>query len=424
MESIKQNSVLSKNPPTTVAKPINTGHQSNSEEAETLDSPQETSEDGSHASSAETNSMMWSVFWLIFATLLIISATPSLRETLAFGQKLQKAKSGDRYDKIDSYNALQDDSKTDTEGREQSYAQLVNSYYDLATEFYEWGWGTSFHFADRRKGESFHSSILRHETYLAGRLGVKKGAKVLDCGCGVGGPARNISSFTGAHVTGITINQFQVDRGNTLSVQQGAADRVKLVQGDFMKLPFEDNSFDAVYAIEATCHAPDRVGVYSEILRVLKPGGIFATYEWCLTDKYSADNSEHRWIKKAIEEGDGLPDMCHTSVCTKAVQTSGFELIEARDAAEDGHPGGDPWYRPLTPSWKPWVLPGFQFNPVVFRIFPVVLRALEAIRVVPTGTSKTQVMLQAGGIGCERGGATGIFTPMWLMVGRKPEATK
>lgn len=31
------------------------------------------------------------------------------------------------------------------------------------------------------------------------------------------------------------------------------------MQGDFMKMPLPDNSFDAVYAIEATCHAPDAV---------------------------------------------------------------------------------------------------------------------------------------------------------------------
>lgn len=35
---------------------------------------------------------------------------------------------------------------------------------------------------------------------------------------------------------------------------------LSILQGDFMKMPFEDNSFDAIYAIEATCHAPDAVG--------------------------------------------------------------------------------------------------------------------------------------------------------------------
>ena len=37
-----------------------------------------------------------------------------------------------------------------------------------------------------------------------------------------------------------------------------------------MEIPYEENTFDGVYAIEATCHAPDKEGVYSEIFRVLK----------------------------------------------------------------------------------------------------------------------------------------------------------
>lgn len=40
--------------------------------------------------------------------------------------------------------------------------------------------------------------------------------------------------------------------------------------------------------------------VFSEILRVLKPGQVFACYEWCLTDKYDKTNEEHRRIKKQV----------------------------------------------------------------------------------------------------------------------------
>ena len=111
------------------------------------------------------------------------------------------------------------------------------------------------------------------------------GAHILDCGCGIGGPARNIHRFSGAKVTAVTLNQAQVNRGNTLCRKEGVAGMVELKQADFMKLPFADDTFDGVFAIESTCHAPDRKGVYSEILRVLKPGGTFACYEWCLTDK-------------------------------------------------------------------------------------------------------------------------------------------
>lgn len=52
-------------------------------------------------------------------------------------------------------------------------------------------------------------------------------------------------------------------------------------------------------------HCESREGVYGEIFRVLKPGGIFACYEWCLTDKYDPENATHRLIKKQIEVRDG-----------------------------------------------------------------------------------------------------------------------
>merc|ERR1719499_983111 len=258
-------------------------------------------------------------------------AWAGLTQTLEFLASLSGSK---KHGKIDGYNGQYDDKKS-ADDRNKDYANLVDSYYDLATEFYEWGWGTSFHFADRRQGETFQQSILRHEYFLAGRLGVQKGATILDCGCGIGGPARNIARFTGANVKAVTINQFQVNRGNAISSREGVRGQVELVQADFMKMPFPDASFDAVYAIESTCHAPDRAKVYGEILRVLKPGAVFACYEWCLTDKYDEKNAHHRKIKEDIMLGDGLPDLNHYSVCTKALEKAGFEVLETRDCALD-----------------------------------------------------------------------------------------
>ena len=68
-----------------------------------------------------------------------------------------------------------------------------------------------------------------------------------------------------------------------------------------MQMSFPENSFDAVYAIEATVHAPSLEGVYSQIYKVLKPGGTFGVYEWCMTDTYDPTNQEHRKICRGIE---------------------------------------------------------------------------------------------------------------------------
>lgn len=58
--------------------------------------------------------------------------------------------------------------------------------------------------------------------------------KVLDVGCGVGGPAREIVKFTGAHVTGLNINEYQVGRAGIYAEKEGLSDKLKFVQGDFM----------------------------------------------------------------------------------------------------------------------------------------------------------------------------------------------
>jgi len=372
--------------------------------------------------------------------------------------------------------------ETSVEERNSNYTNLVNSYYDLATLFYEWGWGASFHFSNRHPHESFDEATRRHEFYLASKLGLSSAlgrvgdavrrqmngdyvdsddaregstpsmanVKVLDVGCGIGGPMRNICKFTGVDVTGLTLNQYQVDRGNELcrsdahfknAKGDGLPDvRCRSVQGDFMKQPFEPSSFDAAYAIEATCHAPDRVGCYSEIHRVLKPGAIFACYEWCLTDKYDANNPEHVSIKKQIEEGDGLPDIASTHHCLTALKKAGFEILEERDLVNDEYGGwqvpatgeysvskeakqhyrgGKPWMLPLMPSWNPFTQ-RFQFNWFGLRLTKYSLKVMEFLRLAPAGTSRTQILLQSGGMGLARGGELGIFTPMYLMVGRVP----
>ena len=80
-----------------------------------------------------------------------------------------------------------------------------------------------------------------------------------------------------------------------------------------------------------------------------EPGATFACYEWCLTDKYDGSAFQKK-IKKDIEVGDGLPDLVHTSVCTQALRDAGFEIVETRDCALDGHlgKGGEPWYGTTT----------------------------------------------------------------------------
>lgn len=183
--------------------------------------------------------------------------------------------------------------EADNDNRLGSYANVVNGrqpivapfamssfvflgYYDAVTMVYEYAWSQSFHFSRFYKGESFSASLARHEHYLAAQMGLKPGMRVLDIGCGVGGPAREIARFADVQIIGLNNNDYQIAKARRHTKNAGLEDQIQFVKGDFMKLAeqFGENYFDAVYAIEATCHAPTWEGVYGEVFKVLKPGGI------------------------------------------------------------------------------------------------------------------------------------------------------
>lgn len=314
---------------------------------------------------------------------------------------------------VEEYNAFHAGT---VETRKSNYMSMVNDYYDLVTDFYEFGWGQSFHFAPRHKGESFEASLARHEFFLALRLGLRPGMKVLDVGCGVGGPMRAIARFSGANVVGVNNNAYQIKRGTKQNADARLSHLCDFLKADFMNLPVEDASFDAIYAIEATCHAPDKVSLFKELHRVMKPGAHFAGYEWCLTDRYDANNPEHREIKKGIEEGDALPDIWHTHDVLRALEAAGFEVLESEDLVGRSDPE-TPWYLPLSGRWS---LSGFKHTAAGRWLTNKLVRVLETTRVAPKGATGVSDFLNRAAVALVRGGETGIFTPMFYFHVRKP----
>ena len=116
---------------------------------------------------------------------------------------------------VSKYNELFQESAT-VDQRKSEYKTLVSNYYSLSTDFFEYAWGRSFHFANRFSTETLPESLQRHESYLALKMNLKPGDKVLDLGCGVGGPLRRLAYLSGAHITGFTISHYQIQRAKTI----------------------------------------------------------------------------------------------------------------------------------------------------------------------------------------------------------------
>ena len=127
---------------------------------------------------------------------------------------LKEAKSRDRVDTVvrDYDYRYGGEARGGLDQRKTDYRNFENTYYDLVTDFFEYGWGRSFHFAPRVEGESFAASLARHEHYIAHMLSLRPGMVAVDLGCGVGGPAREIARFSGAGIVGVNDNEYQLKR--------------------------------------------------------------------------------------------------------------------------------------------------------------------------------------------------------------------
>ena len=304
------------------------------------------------------------------------------------------------------------------EGRRGDYKKVANLYYDLVTDFYEFGWGRSFHFAPRVPGERFKASLARHEHYLAHVLRLGPGMVVADLGCGVGGPLLEMARFSGAKIVGINNNAYQIERARKLTEEAGLAHLAEYMHCDFLNVDAPDNSFDAVFAIEATCHAPDKPSIYGEVFRLLKPGACFGAYEFSLTERFDASNPQHLKLKADIELGGGLLTIDERHDIDDALRTVGFEVLETRDLAEQSGPS-IPWYQPLVGSGLS--LAGFRSSSIGRSVTTGSLRALEALRIVPQGTVRVSKTLNLCAAALAEAGRLGIFTPMYLVHARKPE---
>lgn len=314
---------------------------------------------------------------------------------------------------VNHYAGLHD---ADLEDRKEDYQSLVNHYYDLVTDFYEFGWGQSFHFAPRHRGESFKESLLRHEHFLADQLSLKPGMQVLDVGCGIGGPMRTLAHYSKASFVGINNNAYQIERAKVHT--EDVRSLCRFIRGDYMQIPEDDNCYDAAFAIESMPHAPNKTAAFREVLRILRPGSCFTGYEWCLTDTFDPENAEHLRIKKVIERGNGLPDIASTSEVCDALRMAGFEVLDARDLAPESHPE-TPWYRAL--QGRDLSLASVPRTPLGRALTNLILRVGEKLRVFPEGTRMVSTLLNRGADALVEGGETGIFTPMFFFLARKPE---
>src|SRR5450432_3792117 len=119
---------------------------------------------------------------------------------------------------------------------------------------------------------------------LVQRLGITKGLKVLDLGCGDGTIALHAAKL-GTEVLGVDIARNLVEAGNKRAAEQGLTNCCKFQEGDASNLQqLPDQAFDLVVSIFGAMFAPKPFQVAKEMVRVTRPGGRIVMGNWIPND--------------------------------------------------------------------------------------------------------------------------------------------
>jgi len=124
--------------------------------------------------------------------------------------------------------------------------------------------------------DEFHSGGRNATARLAQLAQIDASQRVLDVGCGIGGPSRYLASKFGCQVTGLDLTPEFVALAGMLAQRTRLAEKVTYRQGNALDLPFPDASCDVVWSQNAAMNIADRDRLYGEMQRVLRPGGRLA----------------------------------------------------------------------------------------------------------------------------------------------------
>jgi phosphoethanolamine N-methyltransferase len=154
------------------------------------------------------------------------------------------------------------------------------------------------------------------------------GCRVLDIGCGLGAIDVLLVREHGAQsVIGVDVEQRFIDRAMTKATEAGLSDRISFQLVQPGPLPFPDQTFDIVFSKDSMNHIPDKPALYTEVLRILRPGGTFVASDW-LQSEAAASSATMREFCEAI----GLTFNLETPDNTyRALNKAGFVEVVLRD---------------------------------------------------------------------------------------------
>ena len=172
--------------------------------------------------------------------------------------------------------------------------------------------------------DEFHVGGIEATQELVKHLELQAGLRVVDVGSGIGGPARYFAAEHGCRVTGIDLTEEFVRVARSLTARTKLDDLVEFRQGSALEMPFEPERFDRAYMIHVGMNIADKAGIFREVRRVSKAGGLFTVFD-IVRAKEAAIQYPVPW---ALSEETSFVGT--TKEYRDALQGAGFQIAQER----------------------------------------------------------------------------------------------